>query len=166
MPASPWASGGPGPGSRRRAAAARAAFRHSRRARLARANPAHHAPEPDLGRGYNLLGIPLAAGAALPGFHILLTPVAGRRGHGAQLGLRAGQQPSAARLATFRQPRSSTINYIQSLSVRILTRYILGEILSHTLIGCALFTFILFMKELPHILEMVVRNSSTFSNVC
>ncbi len=49
--------------------------------------------------------------------------------------------------------------------MRILTRYILGEILSHTLIGCALFTFILFMKDLPHILEMVVRNSSSFSNV-
>jgi LPS export ABC transporter permease LptG/LPS export ABC transporter permease LptF len=49
--------------------------------------------------------------------------------------------------------------------VRILTRYILGEILSHALIGCALFTFILFMKELPHILEIVVRNSSTFTNV-
>jgi LPS export ABC transporter permease LptG/LPS export ABC transporter permease LptF len=48
--------------------------------------------------------------------------------------------------------------------VRILTRYILGEILSHTLIGCALFTFILFMPYLPHVLEMVVRNSSTFSN--
>jgi LPS export ABC transporter permease LptG/LPS export ABC transporter permease LptF len=49
--------------------------------------------------------------------------------------------------------------------VRILTRYILGEILSHTLIGGALFTFILFMQQLPHILEMVVRNSSTFTNV-
>jgi LPS export ABC transporter permease LptF/LPS export ABC transporter permease LptG len=49
--------------------------------------------------------------------------------------------------------------------VRILTRYILGEILSHTLIGCALFTFILFMRDLPHILEMVVRNSSTFTTV-
>jgi LPS export ABC transporter permease LptG/LPS export ABC transporter permease LptF len=49
--------------------------------------------------------------------------------------------------------------------VRILTRYILGEISSHTLIGCALFTFILFMKELNHILEIVVRNSSTFSSV-
>jgi LPS export ABC transporter permease LptG/LPS export ABC transporter permease LptF len=48
--------------------------------------------------------------------------------------------------------------------VRILTRYILGEILSHTLIGCALFTFILFMRDLPHILEVVVRNSSTFAN--
>jgi LPS export ABC transporter permease LptG/LPS export ABC transporter permease LptF len=47
--------------------------------------------------------------------------------------------------------------------VRILTRYILGEILSHTLIGCALFTFILLMKELPKILETVVQNSSTFT---
>jgi LPS export ABC transporter permease LptG/LPS export ABC transporter permease LptF len=49
--------------------------------------------------------------------------------------------------------------------VRILTRYILGEILSHTLISCALFTFILFMRELPHILEIVVRNSSTFTSI-
>ena len=49
--------------------------------------------------------------------------------------------------------------------MRILTRYILGEILSHTLIGCAVFTFILFMRDLSHILEMVVRNSSTFTSV-
>lgn len=49
--------------------------------------------------------------------------------------------------------------------MRILTRYILGEILSHALIGCALFTFILFIPRLPQILEMVVRNSSTFTNV-
>jgi LPS export ABC transporter permease LptG/LPS export ABC transporter permease LptF len=49
--------------------------------------------------------------------------------------------------------------------VRILTRYILGEILSHTLIGCALFTFILFMPQLPHILEIVVRSSSTWADV-
>jgi LPS export ABC transporter permease LptG/LPS export ABC transporter permease LptF len=49
--------------------------------------------------------------------------------------------------------------------VRILTRYILGEILSHALIGCAVFTFILFMRDLNHILEMVVRNSSTFLNI-
>jgi LPS export ABC transporter permease LptG/LPS export ABC transporter permease LptF len=48
--------------------------------------------------------------------------------------------------------------------VRILTRYILGEVLSHALIGCALFTFILFMPYLPHVLEMVVRNSSSFSS--
>ena len=49
--------------------------------------------------------------------------------------------------------------------MRILTRYILGEILSLTLIGCALFTFILFMPQLPHILEVVVRNSSTWVDV-
>jgi lipopolysaccharide export LptBFGC system permease protein LptF len=49
--------------------------------------------------------------------------------------------------------------------VRILTRYILGEILSNALIGGVLFTFILLMKELPHILDAVVRNSSTFSSV-
>lgn len=49
--------------------------------------------------------------------------------------------------------------------MRILTRYILGEILSHTLIGCALFTFILFMPQLPHVLEVVVRNSSTWTDV-
>src|SRR3954452_1138426 len=48
--------------------------------------------------------------------------------------------------------------------VRILTRYILGEILSHALIGCALFTFILFMPRLSQILEMMVRNSSSVSN--
>jgi LPS export ABC transporter permease LptG/LPS export ABC transporter permease LptF len=49
--------------------------------------------------------------------------------------------------------------------VRILTRYILGEILSHTLIGCVIFTFILFMRDLNHILEMVIRNSSTWFDV-
>jgi LPS export ABC transporter permease LptG/LPS export ABC transporter permease LptF len=49
--------------------------------------------------------------------------------------------------------------------VRILTRYILGEILSYTLIGCAVFTFILFIRDLNHILEAVVRNSSTFGMI-
>jgi LPS export ABC transporter permease LptG/LPS export ABC transporter permease LptF len=49
--------------------------------------------------------------------------------------------------------------------VRILTRYILGEILSHALIGCVVFTFILFMHDLNHILEMVIRNSSTWVDV-
>jgi LPS export ABC transporter permease LptG/LPS export ABC transporter permease LptF len=49
--------------------------------------------------------------------------------------------------------------------VRILTRYILGEISSHSLIGCALFTFILLMKPLEQILDMVVRNSSSFEVV-
>ena len=66
-------------------------------------------------------------------------------------------------------PRPSHTKHVKLIAepsrVRILTRYILGEILSHALIGCALFTFILFMRELPHILEMVVRNSSTLAIV-
>ena len=49
--------------------------------------------------------------------------------------------------------------------MRILNRYISGEILSHALIGGVIFTFILFMKELPRILEMVVHNSSTLISV-
>jgi LPS export ABC transporter permease LptG/LPS export ABC transporter permease LptF len=48
--------------------------------------------------------------------------------------------------------------------VRTLTRYILGEILSHGLIGGVIFTFVLFMKELPRILEMVVHNNSSFTS--
>jgi LPS export ABC transporter permease LptG/LPS export ABC transporter permease LptF len=49
--------------------------------------------------------------------------------------------------------------------VRILNRYISGEIFSHALIGGVIFTFILFMKELNRILEMVVHNSSTLVSV-
>jgi LPS export ABC transporter permease LptG/LPS export ABC transporter permease LptF len=49
--------------------------------------------------------------------------------------------------------------------VRILTRYILKEVLSHALIGGALFTFVLFMPNLPHLLELVVRNSSSLRDV-
>ncbi len=49
--------------------------------------------------------------------------------------------------------------------MRILTRYILGEILSYALIGCAVFTFILFMRDLNQILEAVVRNSSTLGSI-
>lgn len=49
--------------------------------------------------------------------------------------------------------------------MRILRRYILGEVLSHALIGGALFTFILFMPNLSHILELLVRNSASFTNV-
>src|SRR5437868_7026769 len=44
--------------------------------------------------------------------------------------------------------------------MRILTRYILGEITSHALIGAAVFTFVLFTRDLGRILELVVRNSA------
>jgi LPS export ABC transporter permease LptG/LPS export ABC transporter permease LptF len=49
--------------------------------------------------------------------------------------------------------------------LRIFTRYILGEVTSHALIGGALFTFVLFMRDLGPILELVVRNSATFADV-
>ena len=44
--------------------------------------------------------------------------------------------------------------------MRILTRYILGEVSSHALIGTGIFTFVIFTKELGQILELVVRNSA------
>jgi LPS export ABC transporter permease LptF/LPS export ABC transporter permease LptG len=44
--------------------------------------------------------------------------------------------------------------------MRILRRYILGEVTSHALIGTAIFTFVIFTRELGQILELVVRNSA------
>jgi LPS export ABC transporter permease LptF/LPS export ABC transporter permease LptG len=49
--------------------------------------------------------------------------------------------------------------------VRILTRYILKEVLSHALIGVAVFTFVIFMRDMGRILELVVRNSAPLSSV-
>ena len=49
--------------------------------------------------------------------------------------------------------------------MRILTRYILGEMVSHALIGVALFTFVLFTRDLGRILELVVRNSAPLPSV-
>jgi LPS export ABC transporter permease LptG/LPS export ABC transporter permease LptF len=49
--------------------------------------------------------------------------------------------------------------------VRILTRYILREVLSHALIGIALFTFVIFMRDVSRILELVVRNSAPIPSV-
>lgn len=44
--------------------------------------------------------------------------------------------------------------------MRILTRYILREVTSHALIGIAIFTFVIYTKELGQILELIVRNSA------
>ena len=44
--------------------------------------------------------------------------------------------------------------------MRILTRYILGEVTSHALIGTAIFTFVIYTRELGQILELIVRNSA------
>jgi len=49
--------------------------------------------------------------------------------------------------------------------MRILTRYILREVVSHAVIGVAIFTFVLFTKDLGRILELVVRNSAPVSSV-
>jgi LPS export ABC transporter permease LptF/LPS export ABC transporter permease LptG len=43
--------------------------------------------------------------------------------------------------------------------MRILTRYILKEILSHSLLGLLVFTFIIFIRQLGSLLELVVRHN-------
>src|SRR5579872_7343481 len=43
--------------------------------------------------------------------------------------------------------------------MRILTRYILKEILSYALIGLLVFTFVIFIHELGNLLELVVRHN-------
>ncbi len=45
--------------------------------------------------------------------------------------------------------------------MRILTRYILREVTSHALLGGVLFTFVLFMRDLGRILELIVRDSAS-----
>ncbi|MBZ5561206.1 MAG: LPS export ABC transporter permease LptF [Acidobacteriia bacterium] len=42
--------------------------------------------------------------------------------------------------------------------MRILTRYILKEIISHALLGVLIFTFVIFVRQLGRLLEMVVRH--------
>ena len=49
--------------------------------------------------------------------------------------------------------------------MRILTRYILREVLSHGILGGVLFTFVLFMKELGPLIELAVRNSTSTGTV-
>ena len=49
--------------------------------------------------------------------------------------------------------------------MRIITRYILREVISHALLGGVLFTFVLFMRDLGKILELVVRDSASLADV-
>lgn len=49
--------------------------------------------------------------------------------------------------------------------VRILTRYILKEVSSHAVLGLVLFTFIIFMRDLGRLLELIVRNSAPLPSV-
>src|SRR3990172_5418796 len=43
--------------------------------------------------------------------------------------------------------------------MRILTRYILKEVFSHSLLGLLVFTFVIFVRPISHLLELVVRHS-------
>lgn len=49
--------------------------------------------------------------------------------------------------------------------VRVLTRYVLREVISHAAIGAGIFTFVIFMRDLGRILELVVRNSAPLPSV-
>src|SRR5450755_2715985 len=49
--------------------------------------------------------------------------------------------------------------------MRILTRYVLREVLGSALIGIAVFSFVLFTRDLGRILELVVRNSAPLPSV-
>lgn len=49
--------------------------------------------------------------------------------------------------------------------MRIFTRYILKEVLWHGLIGASVFTFVIFMRLVTKILELVVRNSAPVPSV-
>jgi LPS export ABC transporter permease LptF/LPS export ABC transporter permease LptG len=49
--------------------------------------------------------------------------------------------------------------------VKIFTRYILREVLQHAAIGVALFTFVVFMRDLGRLLELVVRDSAPLPSV-
>ncbi len=48
--------------------------------------------------------------------------------------------------------------------MRILTRYILKEVLSYAALGGILFTFVLFMRDLGKVLELVVRDSASLAD--
>ncbi|HUY82306.1 MAG TPA: LptF/LptG family permease [Acidobacteriaceae bacterium] len=49
--------------------------------------------------------------------------------------------------------------------MRIFTRYILKEVLSHAFLGLMLFTFVLLMPNLPYLMELIVRNSTSLGSV-
>ncbi len=49
--------------------------------------------------------------------------------------------------------------------MRILTRYILREVVAHAAIGVGLFTFVLFMRDIAKLMEVVVRNSAPLPTV-
>jgi LPS export ABC transporter permease LptF/LPS export ABC transporter permease LptG len=49
--------------------------------------------------------------------------------------------------------------------MRILTRYVLREVISHAAIGVGVFTFVLFTRDLGRLLDLVARNSAPLPSV-
>ncbi len=49
--------------------------------------------------------------------------------------------------------------------MKIFSRYILSEVVQHAIIGASLFTFVIFMRDLGRLLEIVVRNSAPLPSV-
>ena len=51
-------------------------------------------------------------------------------------------------------------NLLPSEPVKIITRYLLREVLTHALLGLLLFSFVIFMRDVGRLLEVVVRSGS------
>ena len=49
--------------------------------------------------------------------------------------------------------------------MKIFSRYILSEVVQHAAIGVSLFTFVIFMRDLGRLLEIVVRDSAPLPSV-
>lgn len=49
--------------------------------------------------------------------------------------------------------------------MKILSRYVLVEVIKHALLGAGLFTFVIFMRDVGRLLELVVRNSAPLPSI-
>ena len=49
--------------------------------------------------------------------------------------------------------------------MRLIDRYVCREVFSHALLGLLIFTFILFVPQLVHLMELVVRNSGSLGRL-
>jgi LPS export ABC transporter permease LptF/LPS export ABC transporter permease LptG len=50
-------------------------------------------------------------------------------------------------------------------TVKIFSRYLLNEVMQHTAVGVALFTFVIFMRDLGKLLDLVVRDSAPLPSI-
>src|SRR5260370_2721062 len=49
--------------------------------------------------------------------------------------------------------------------MRILDRYIVREVVRHALLGLLIFTFVLFVPKLLHLMELIVRHSGSSTQI-